>query len=322
MAKEEWESYKVGQTSSQPNWSAQTCRPFDKVSHVGHVDHALRIVADKKIRQNLISDASKLNTARVLVVWLSPNHWGNGFRYGNIAFTYDFAKLIRDKNYYWVEAMTDYSPAACRILITAKDRSTMLNAYDPKKRDGPWWYDVTNDAHYFNNTHCLEFMIEADLPLKDAARVDFVKHHPDMCSVHKESPKSCPENDLSEGHGGARFIATAAARSLKLSSLAKSLVTEDGKLSHRVKSALAGMLPRRFSKQSFAYAGKVSARTVTGEAVARALLNALTTGKPSDADLIAGLFRSDDSVMRAVSAVVAETLAWPETTDILKALGD
>jgi len=284
---------------------------------VGHVDHALRIVADRKIRKGLVFDASKLNSERVLVVWLSPNHWADGFRYGTVAFTFDFADLVRDKKYYWVEAMTDYRPAACRILVTGEDHSGKLKVYDPTKRDGPWWYDRANDTHYYNGKFCLEFMVEADLSIDHASKVDFVTHHPNMCSVRRTSPRSCPEHGLREGKGGALFLATAAARNVDLSPLSKTLIEEEGKLSFTVKNAL-GWLILRFG--SLAFTGEVRAGSDTGKAIARALLNAIAIGERSEAELMAALFRSEHSLMRAVTSVIAETLDWDDTDAVLKAL--
>ena len=322
MARKEWEKYKVGVPSSGKG-NALDCWPFTTVSNVGHVDHALRIVSDGQIRRNLVSDASKLNTERVLVVWLSPNHWGaKGFRYGNVAFTFDFAALVHGKNYYWVEAMTKYSPSACRILITSEDHShsKKLTVYDPTTPDGPWWYDTSNDKHFFNGKYCLEFMVEADLPLGKARKVDFVAHHDGMCSVHSKSPKSCPEFGLFDGQGGARFIAAAVARNVELSGMAKSLVQEAGKLSPHVRYALTLLLPRRFFNEPFTFNGKVAGSSDTGKAIARALLNALALEQKSEADLLAALFRSEKSMLRAVAAIVSENIGWDED-DVLEAVG-
>lgn len=107
-----WSKYKVGRPSTTKSWT-DSCRPCKEVSHVSHVEAALKIVGEKKIRQGLVFDESMLNTERILVTWVSPNSWVNGFRYGNVRFTYDFVDLIKGKKFYWVEAMTAYSPTAC-----------------------------------------------------------------------------------------------------------------------------------------------------------------------------------------------------------------
>jgi hypothetical protein len=163
-----WLKYKVGSPSTRSNWTEPSCQPCTEVSHVSHVEAALKIVGEKKIRQGLVFDESMLNTERVLVTWVSPNYWANGFRYGNVRFTYDFADLIKGKNFYWVEDMTVYNPTACRILITSTDRSASLPTYDPSRGDGPWWFDSSTGNHYINGAYCLEFMVEDDLKVRKA----------------------------------------------------------------------------------------------------------------------------------------------------------
>jgi hypothetical protein len=68
--------------------------PFSKVSHVAHFSSALDILGDKTIRAGLVYDESKLNKDRILVGWLSPNHWGDGFRYGTVLFSWLFRHVI------------------------------------------------------------------------------------------------------------------------------------------------------------------------------------------------------------------------------------
>jgi hypothetical protein len=319
-AKQEWEPYKVGKPSTRSNWTNDDCRPFDEVSHVSHVDAAVRIVLDGRIRQSLVFDESVLNRSRVLVTWLSPNDWSNGFRYGNIRFTYGFADLIKDMQFYWVEAITAYSPTACRILITDQDRSRTLKPYDPAAASGPWWHDKTTDTHYLNGKLCLEFMIEADLPLRKVRHVDFVSHHPDWCSVHRNAPRKCAELGLLGGKGGALFLAAAAARGIDLSSLMKHLAEDDetDKLSHRLRPALS-YLARGLHKVDFA--SLIEAESATGKAVARALLAALAAGNHDEAKLLAAMFKSDDCTLFAVALVVAEMLGW-NSRDIYKAISD
>lgn len=312
-----WLKYKVGSPSTRKNWTEPSCQPCTEVSHVSHVEAALKIVGEKKIRQGLVFDESMLNTERVLVTWVSPNSWVNGFRYGNVRFTYEFADLIEGKNFYWVEAMTAYSPTACRILITSADRSASLPIYDPSRGDGPWWFDSSSDSHYINGNYCLEFMVEDDLKVRKATRVDFVQHHGEWCSVHRTSPKDCNEIGLSNGKGGARFLMLAASRGVNLSPLRESLIEEDGELSHQVQNAL-GWVAHKFQKLN--YSAKVTASSDTGKAVARAVLNALAIGQKDEADLLASMFRSEDLLIKALATVIGESLGWDDTSAVRKAM--
>ena len=312
-----WIKYKVGSPSTRRNWTEPNCQPCTTVSHVSHVETALRIVGAKTIKQGLVFDESMLNTERILVTWLSPNSWAHGFRYGNVRFTYDFAELVKDKNFYWVEDMTAYSPTACRILITATDRSATLPTYDPNRCDGPWWFDSSTETHYVNGNYCLEFMVEDDLKVREATTVDFVDHHRDFCSEHRTSPKDCDELGLSHGKGGARFLMLAAGRGVDLSILSKSLIENDGDLSPAVKHAL-GWVAHKFPNLD--YSAKVRASSDTGKAVARAVLNALAIDQKSEADLLAAMFRSEDSLIKALAIVICESLAWDDTDAIESAM--
>ena len=312
-----WFKYKVGSPSIKKNWTEQSCQPCTEVSHVSHVDAALKIVGEKKIRQGLVFDESILNTERVLVTWASPNFWANGFRYGNVRFTYDFADLIEDKNFYWVEAMTAYNPAACRILITSTDRSANLPTYDPNRGDGPWWFDSSSGTHYINGNICLEFMIEDDLKISKATRVDFVQHHGEFCSMHRTSPKDCDQLGLSNGKGGARFLMMAAGRGVDLSPLRMSLIEENGELSHQVQNAL-GWVAHKFQKLD--YSAKVTASSDTGKAVARAVLNSLAIGQKSEAELLASMFRSEAMLIKAIATIIGDSLGWNDTSAIRSAM--
>src|SRR5438132_10219218 len=120
MAKKPWQRFSVGSPSTRPNRTEPARTPFDQVWHVTHLSNALAIIPAGIILSRLIHDESILNTRRLLVNWVSPNHWNPGYRYGNVAFNFNWPQLIENKNYYWVEVM-NYSPKACRILITDTD---------------------------------------------------------------------------------------------------------------------------------------------------------------------------------------------------------
>lgn len=143
-----WTAFKVGKPSTKKNWVEQSCQSLETVSHVTHIHHALNVLRDGQISPQLIYDKSRLNTERILVVWLSPNDWSNagGFRYGNVAFELDWATLIAGKQLYWIRAM-DYRPPACRVLVTDQNRAGQLSPYIATNGDGPWWHDVPSGRH-------------------------------------------------------------------------------------------------------------------------------------------------------------------------------
>lgn len=182
VAAPEWSQFAVGSPSTRDNWTNPDCQPLTTVSHVAHVEAASRIIADGKLRAALIFDKSRLNAARILVTWLSPNYWAYGFRYGNVRFTFPWEPLITNMRFYWVESIA-YGVAACRILVTERDYGNSLLTYDPSRRDGPWWHDVASGKHYWNGQHCLEVMVERDIQVSEHERLDFVDHHGQYCCL-------------------------------------------------------------------------------------------------------------------------------------------
>ena len=186
---DDWTRFTVGTRSTKRNWTEPSCQPLTSVSHVTHIRQAFDVLRDGRLLPQLIYDESRLNTERILVVWLSPNDWSNagGYRYGNIAFDFDWPRIIAGKRFYWIGAMS-YRPAACRILVTDQNRDKSLLTYDPTAGNGPWWHDVASNRHYWNGNYCLEFMLEAPMPLDSVHSLRFVTHHPNRCSI---APRSC-----------------------------------------------------------------------------------------------------------------------------------
>jgi hypothetical protein len=237
------------------------------ISHVTHVEIALNIVRDGIIRPQLVYDESKLNVGRILVVWLSPNHWFHGYRYGNVRFRFDWKSLVAEKNYYWVESMP-YSITACRILITAEDRDGQheLIPYDPAVHRGPWIYDPGEDRHYWNGNYTLEIMLESELLLSQSSEVSFVKHHDHGCCI---SPQDCPDKGLAESIGGRRFVAGIIARQLPTLNLK---LTQEQNGNILPSAALNQALGAMFVWPAIATCGgTVLAETPEGQALARAI---------------------------------------------------
>jgi hypothetical protein len=205
------EHYSVGEPSKKSNWIEPSCQKFEQVHHVTHIPTAIRIVEDECIHPDLVFDKCRLNSDRIRVVWLSPNTWHDGSRYGNVEWTYDWAKLIEDKNYYWVEAMS-YKPPACRILVTPNEHSG-LTPYAPSQSSGPWWHDQDSDVHYRNGNYCLEIMFEGDLPITQSTRLGFVQHHANYCNI---SPTQCSYRGTEVHQACKLFLSSLAARDLAL----------------------------------------------------------------------------------------------------------
>jgi hypothetical protein len=117
----EWSPY--GLTTPSTDSAPPTGRALERVYHVVHVADARRILEDGRLRARLIYDESRLNNSRTCVTWLSANTWNDGSIYGNVQFSFDWTSVIERQRFYWVEAMTGYSPHAFRILVTDRDLS-------------------------------------------------------------------------------------------------------------------------------------------------------------------------------------------------------
>jgi hypothetical protein len=198
-----------------------TCTVMDVVHHVTHTQSALRILEDGKISRGLIYDECSLNASRTTVVWLSPNQWYWGSRYGSVEFTYPFKDLVKGQKIYWVEVQTNYKPPACRFLIADHDVTHLpVQLYDASREDGPLRY--AEGLWYWNHTYTGEFLFHDVLRLGDCQKVDFIKHHADFCAIG-----GCHEQGK-EGDGAAgRVIAYILSR--KARAIDKPLIVTDPK---------------------------------------------------------------------------------------------
>ena len=303
-----WQEFRVGKPSKSKSGFEPDCKPLLTVSHVAHVPAAIRILEDRRIRSDLVYDESELNQERIRVVWLSPNDWSQGFRYGNIRFTFDWASLVEGKQAYWVECMRQYNPNACRILITASDYSKSLQVYDPADGDGPWWCD-SDGNHFWNGKYCLEIMHEENVRLSKRTEIDFVTHHPKYCSI---SALNCSYLGTPTSSAGAEFIASMVARgsSLKYSGLTES---NGGKLepSPHLRSAVDKLLIRA-AKACPSPNGTVESTDSEAGSLARALLSTLVnSGLMADSRSLGSIFKSEGDLRTAIADAVAKSAGLP-----------
>jgi hypothetical protein len=289
--------------------------PLGRVSHVAHVPTAVRIAEDGRLRADLVFDESKLNKRRIRVVWLSPNDWDNagGFRYGNVRFNFDWATLVADKNYYWVEDIA-YGVPACRILVTDVDRSKTLDEYDPTLGDGPWWLDSSGE-HQWNGEYCLEVMFEGDLDVEQAIDVDFVTHHPKRCSIDY---KTCTYCGIERWTGGAEFIATLVSRKATLA--VPGLIETKKKTSKASFDLEAASMKLLFKcrKLKVKNWGDVNHSDAAALPLARAVLGALGNADiADDARALAAHFASSDDLERAVANAIATAVGLPDSSSLI-----
>jgi hypothetical protein len=181
----EWKKYGLNVGKGKLSDDAQE---LDTVYHIVHAQICRRILEDEKLRAGIIGDESILRTSRIGVVWTSANYWHNGSIYGSVRFGFNWKKLVRDRNIYWVEAR-EYNNPAYRLLITERDLSNdkRLQPYDPETDDGP--LRRIDGTWYWNGRYTSEFMIDQDIPLAKVASFDFVGH-----AKCRES-RSCKEEE-------------------------------------------------------------------------------------------------------------------------------
>jgi hypothetical protein len=314
-SRRDWTPYRIGRWSRE---GSVDCQDLDIVSHVTHVNAALTILRDGALRPRLIYDESRLNTERILVTWLSPNDWTNagGFRYGNIAFDLDWSDITDGRRFYWVGVM-QYRPVACRILLTEEDRENELEPYDPSLRDGPWWRSARTARDYWNGEYCIEFMLEAEVPIADVTGLRFVKHHATRCSINY---RTCPDCGHEAGRAAARVLAGACHR--RLLAPTSSLWLEGGTPGDALTFAWQELRGRIASSPQIRWRGPVRAGSGRGAAVARAAMGTYCEMARDDRVQLLSLFLSQDDAIEAFASVIeddlsleADTLARDEEDD-------
>lgn len=197
-----WVAFKVNGKPGEKG-----CQRLERTGHVTHVEHALDMFRDGQIRPKLVLDGSRFDTERVEVVFTSPFNWGErwGCMFGNVLFEFDWAKMTKGKNLYWLGAQK-YSSLRPRILITDEEHD--LKHYLPGKRNGPWWRSKATGRHYWNGNHGIEFLVEGEIRLHQIARMKFIKGHP-KCLLGV-----CPDKSHDNQNAAARLLAGACHRGL------------------------------------------------------------------------------------------------------------
>lgn len=310
---DKWTEFSVGSVSTKKNWTNPDCAPLGSVAHVTHIHHAVEIMRAKSLRPGLIFDKSRLNTSRILVSWLSPNNWNNagGFRYGNISFGFAWETLVDGLNAYWVGTM-NYKPIACRILLTDQDRDSDLLPYDPKRGDGPWWFDKASGKHYWNSELCLEFMLERSLSLKHVTEIEFVKHHANRCCI---DANACRDRGVGADEGGACFIAACCGQRIGLPAHLFTRKKDDARHpTLDLKNAWEGLY-HLVRKSGAKYGEGIADCEELRAEIARAVMSALSRRDNLAAAVMLRLFHSQQDVLEAFASVIETDLGLPECLD-------
>ena len=301
----EWIKFRVGKLR---RWS-NACKELINISHVSHINNALKIFETGKIAAGLVSDESKLIDERILVVWLSPNDWHGkgGFRYGNIRFNFDWTQLINNKNYYWIESIAYHTPAS-RILVTSNDYSSKFQIYDPKRGDGPWWHKIEDDKHYWNGNYCLEIMIERDVLIHEASTIDFVTHNHRMCNINLTD---CSDIGLPGPHAGARFIAALIGCGYDLNN--NNIFKDRNNIIEEIILIQAiSILWQDLNYIAQGYVGDIISTDETALPISRAILNSYASMNDIEVKRLCSLFKSEEDLKNSCANLIGKGLYIPD----------
>jgi len=283
-----WSNFAVGKPGN--NYS-QTCKPLETIYHVSHIESALSIIKQGKLKAGLIYDDSYLNSRRILVTWFSPNDWYYGSIYGNIRFQFDWKKLIEDRHYYWIGTMEGYHPTAIRILLSKNDYKSKLKPYNPIRGDGPWWHNKANDKHFWNGNYTLEIMLEDDVSLRDALKVDFIDHHKDICTIKP----NCPDHYPDRNDAAALFLA---------GSISQHPPTIEIPQIEGISSAISNLCLSIIRKSP---SGRLLASSQESTAIIRAFMAASYFGRKEESKVFWNMFKSNNEFLNACKRLI-ETL--------------
>jgi hypothetical protein len=306
--KAEWAAYAVGVPSTRPDWSNLDCAPFDTVFHICHVAEAFRVFEDARIRSSLVWDESRLRNTRTCVSWVSPNHWFSGSIYGNIRFDFDWKEVVQGKSLFWVEAISRYSPPAYRILVSDTDHvEAGLKRYDPKRRDGPLFYDRAGDTWYRNGHFTGEILIDADLWLSECKRAGFVDHHPRNC---RRMGSQCPDLGKKASRAGAELIARLVGHSILEPQEVFLDASAKRRRLHREAAESWAHLAESL-KVTKGSSGTVSHRHPAAQFLAASILDRIGLGRPKGTRKLCDLFSSTKELKLALTRRMVRALGLP-----------
>ncbi|MBK1969754.1 hypothetical protein JIX59_10430 [Brevundimonas diminuta] len=180
MSAAEWTTFTAGKNPAGPD--AQGWTIMTSVRHGTHLTSGVRIAQDGKIAADLIYDGKLANT-RTRVVFLSPNSWHDGSRYGTLEFEMAWPGVLDGRTLYWVEALRNYAIPIHRFILSRRPPISGLTAYDPINDDGPirlvgdQWFRVSDTA--------CEILVDEDIPVDEIDAFSVTRHHERFCSQRR-----------------------------------------------------------------------------------------------------------------------------------------
>ncbi|WP_343590811.1 hypothetical protein [Flavobacterium sp.] len=284
-------------------------REFLEVHHITHLPAAKYLMQSEQIIPQLIQDKSRLNGELIKVVWLSPNEWHDGSIYGNIRFSYRLSDLVRNKKFYTVEVMSEYTPQACRILISDKDYvdHEIIKPYDPgAEYSGPLHIDSTG-RNFYNKAVNIEFMFEGELNIEDALKIDFVTHHKELCNINPNN--SCPDSEMTGQSAKLFFICHLLANGIKMGNLA--ICKENKDILIREITKILEMI-YKILDQDIQYAERSQYSEDSKMQLVRAILGRISEKDNEAAIVLSKIFDSRKELYTTLKKIFAEYFAVKE----------
>lgn len=266
-----------------------------KVYHIVHVRIFRRILEDEYLRGGLVRDKSILNKSRICVTWLSANDWYQGSIYGNIRFTFDWNSLVGDRNVYWVEVM-EYPNPAYRFLITNRDMddSRHVRPYNPEVDQGP--LQKRGATWYWNKKCTSEFMVDGDIGLFEAEKIDFVEH-----AKCKEMGRQCPDMEKGRTRVAGEVVAFILSNALHC---VDQLLRDDDGLTLAAENGINAICQGLSRKDDY-FGGKL-VKSKSGIAIVRGALALYGSGQRKAARDVVGMLRTKKAFDDALEQIVRE----------------
>jgi len=213
-SKRPWTGYEITSKELQKTLTEKwgTLSKLRHIYHTAHQTDARRILQDREMRANLVTDKSVMADERLPVVWTSPNTWGLGSMYGTVIFSLPWP-LFEPLHLYWVEAMESYRPSALRIVVSRSDDlaqrfDNKLTPIDPTRFGAPLYFD--GKAWYWKHDFNYELMIDENISLKECSELWFETHNKTLCNKSQTGRKNaayCSEKD--QGQTIRQFVSLA-----------------------------------------------------------------------------------------------------------------
>src|SRR4030095_16834546 len=144
-------------------------------------------------------------------------------------------------------------------------------------------------------------MLERSLSLKQAAEIEFVKHHANRCCI---DANACPDRGVGSEEGGARFIAACCGQKIDLPARLFTRKTDDARQpTLDLKNAWEGLY-HLLRKSGAKYVGGVGDCEELRTETARAVMSAFGRRDTSGAATLLGLFDSQQDALETFAAVI------------------